>query len=86
MNLNTILKGNTESLEDFEARTSWITHKYDHFVLVWKNKTDRINPNCSDCKKWSHEKAIGYIGNLESEDIRDPETEKWLNQKNKDCI
>jgi len=68
MNLQSLIKGQRESLEHFDDRTAWISFKYENYVHVWKSKADRDNPNhTSKPEKWDTEKARRYVETLDSE-------------------
>jgi hypothetical protein len=67
VNLKSLIKGELESLEQFEARTSWITYKYEERVFVYNNQEERDNPNCKPREIWDLEKARRYVENLESD-------------------
>jgi hypothetical protein len=67
VNLKSLIKGELESLEQFEARTSWITYKYEERVFVYNNQEERDNPNCKPQEIWDLEKARRYVENLESD-------------------
>lgn len=80
MNLKSIIKGENESLEQFEARTAWITYKYNSYVLVWSSQAERDNPNFTGKpEKWDTEKARRYVETLESDVEREKsERRTWM--------
>ena len=78
MNLKSIIKGEKESLEQFEERSIWVSHNYDNYVFVWKSKEDFHNPN-SKPEKWDTDKARRYVETLES-DVEREKTKRrvWM--------
>ena len=65
MNLKELISKNTETVDEFNDRTEWVTYGYEHYVWVFSSKYDRLH-NSNHFEKWTHEKAMEHINQIRS--------------------